>query len=167
MSDGPTVRRGTGNLDAQRAVARALIGGSLAFVLAMFGVVWAVAVPHGPYAPRRFAPVLTAAVRRAAMGDAITLRGLYSREGLRASTIEDVEAWLDRTDAFVGADGVVIRAVERTAGTDATAPLSAVVAADITYVDQLPPRGLTATLDYEEDEWRIRSLTITPLAETP
>lgn len=167
MNDGPPIRRGTGALDAQRAVARALIGGSLAFVLVMFGIVWAVAVPHGPYAPRRFVPVLTAAVRRAAMGDAITLHGLYSRGGLRATTIDDVEAWLDQTDAFVGADGVVIRAVERLAGPDATTPQSAAVTADITYVDQQPPRTLSATLDFEEDEWRIRSLTVAPPAQTP
>ncbi|MEO8083444.1 MAG: hypothetical protein ABI780_06440 [Ardenticatenales bacterium] len=167
MSDEPRVRPRTGSRESQRAMARALIGGSLAFITAMFLVVWAVLVPHGEYAPQRFVPVLTSAVRRASQGDAIALHGLYSHAGLDAVTLDDLETWLGQTDAFNGANGVVIRSVERQPGLDAVAPLAAIVVADIAYADPSATRALTATMDYEEDEWRIRSLNIVPLDETP
>lgn len=167
MSDEPRVRPRTGSRESQRAMARALIGGSLAFIAAMFLVVWAVVVPHGEYAPKRFVPVLSAAVRRASQGDTIALHGLFSHAGLDAATLDDLETWLGQTDAFNGANGVVIRSVERQPGLDAVAPLAAIVSADITYTDRSAARTLTATLDYEEDEWRIRSLNVAPLDETP
>lgn len=141
-------------------VVLSLVGGSLVFVAMMVAVAWVFAVPHGVYAPRRVAPVLDLAVRRAAEGSALGVHALYSQAGLRQTTLDAIEAMLMRDDAFEGAEGVTIRRVTPIEGLDVLAPQAALVDARVRYGDGRPSRDLSATLDLEDGEWRIRSMAV-------
>lgn len=146
--------------EVQRTLSLSLMGGSIAFVALLLAVVWAFAVPHGPYAPRRVAPVLESAVRRAAAGDALGVHGLYSSAGLRQTTIEAVDALLFSSDAFAGAVGIRIERIVPIDGLDALAPRAAIVNAHVQYGDGRASFPIAATLDLEDEAWRIRSLSV-------
>jgi len=160
MTDRPLWARTNTRIEVQRTLSRALIAGSLGFVALLVAVVWAVAVPHGPYAPRRIQPALDAAVRRAANGDAVALHGLYSSAGLCQTPLEAIDDLL-ASDAFVGATGVAIDRIVPIDGLDALAPQAAIVNARIRYGDARPSRPIAVTLDREEDAWWIRSIELT------
>lgn len=152
---GPT----SGN-EVQRTLSLSLMGGSVAFLALLLAVVWVFAVPHGPYTVRRIQPVLDAVVRRAAVGDALGVHGLYSNAGLRQTPLETVDALVLGNDAFAGAVGVRIARIVPIDGLDALAPRAAIVNAFIRYGDGRATFPLSATLDLEDREWRIRALVV-------
>lgn len=164
MTPRPSLGRTNARVEVQRTLTLALIGGSLAFVALLLAVVWAVAVPHGPYAPRRIAPLLDDLARRAAAGDAIGVHGLYSRSGLRATTLDAVDDLL-ASDAFVGARAIAIDRIVPIDGLDALAPRAAIVNGRIRYDAGRPSRPVALTLDLEDGVWLVRSIDLSVEAE--
>jgi len=150
----------TASNEVQRTLSLSLMGGSIAFIALLLAVVWAFAVPHGPYTPRRVQPVLDLAIRRAAAGDALGVHGLYSNAGLRQTTLDSVDALIFGNDAFADAIGVRIERIVPIDGLDALAPRAAIVRAFIRYGDGRATFPIAATLDLEDDVWRIRDLTV-------
>jgi hypothetical protein len=155
----PARRSGAGLQMQQQALFQLIVGGILVAVLCV-GMAYVSFGGLGRRNVRSVAPVIESFMRAGADANALAGHSLYSAEGLREVTRQDVDALFARRDLFDGFRNVSVSSLRFAPGTGPAIPESATVIA-VSHYDHAAPARIVAQLDLDPSGWRLRSIRIT------
>lgn len=147
------------NVGLQRSMVIALVLGGLAFLLVAVLAAWLVANPLGRYTPAAVTPVLDEYFQAAEDKDVVAASQLFSSNGLRRISREDLAARFALADLYANYEELEIQSVHEVESDEPVALDTAQVRAVVR--DAFGRRSqVAARLEHESDRWRILEIEV-------
>ncbi len=148
----------------QREVSLQLILGGLIFAGLTLLFAWMVLIPRGRLSPAAAQPVIERYMEAGRDDLPAAAHRLFSRAGLAETSLDQIgDRFLDR-QRFSGYESLSIVAFEVFPLAGSEPSHQALVTAQVRYTGSQAPGRIDARLELEDDDWRIRQITLDRIA---
>jgi len=145
---------------AQQALFTQLIGGGFLFLFLLLGAFYLGYLrPRAKFNAGAVRPILVAYMEAGKAADSLNAHRLFSEDGMRSMSREDLDAAFDDRSLFDGYNDLQVTSFTHLPAGTVVANDVARVSGVVTYGDQAPAT-LEAEMELDNEAWRLRSITL-------